>query len=325
MKRRHFIAALGASAYSGRSWAQAPAQIPEVGFLYTGNTAAGAPRIAAFLEGLRSKGYVDGRNIALISRIAESDFDRFEPLEAELVARNVRVLFITGQEAIIRLASTATTTIPIVALNLEIDPVKDGFVASVAHPGGNLTGIFFDFPQISGKWLGLLTESVSKLSRLAVLWDPRTGPRQLDTVMTEANSRALSLQLLKVSGPGEVEAALSAAADAKADGLLILSSALFGAHLKLIADNALKYRLPAITLFPDFAKAGGLMAYGTDVVDLHRQAGILVGKIIDGSKPENLPVERPTRFQLLLNLKTAKALGLTVPPSLLAQAEEVID
>jgi putative tryptophan/tyrosine transport system substrate-binding protein len=279
MKRRQFIAALGAaSACPQPLWAQVPAKIPEVGFLYTGKTATGTPRIAAFLEGLRSKGYVDGRNIALVARIAESNFDRFEPFTAELVARNVRVLFVTGQEVIVRLAGAATTKIPIVALNLEIDPVKDGFVASIAHPGGNITGIFFDFPQISAKWLELLTECVAGLSRLAVLWDLRTGPRQLDTVRAEADLRGLSLQLLKVSAPGEVEAALASAADAKADGLLILSSAMFGADPKLIADLALKYRLPAISLFPDFAQAGGVMAYGPNVIDLHREAGVWLVK-----------------------------------------------
>ena len=292
-------------------------------------------------------------------------------------------------------------------MDSESDPVKDGLVASIAHPGGNLTGLFFDFPQFSAKWLELLIEAVPGLSRLAVLWDPGTGSLQLDEVTGQARSRGLALQLLKANAPAELEPALQSAADAKADGLLVLSSPLFGTNPKAVADLALKYRLPAITLFPEFAKVGGLMAYGTNLIDLFYQAGVLVGKVLDGTRPlhpqvsrpgpvehfadqnaglikqidqvgavghsgvptlaardhpvpgvrqgrrpdglrhqpdrsvlsgrrsgrqsarrdqaGDLPVERPSRFQLVVNLKTAKALGITIPTSLLLRADEVIE
>ena len=324
MRRREFITLLGGvAAWPSIACAQA-AKPPEIGFLYAGNSAAGVPRIAAFLEGLGSKGYVDGRNITLVARNAESKSDQFEPLANELVRRNVRVLFASGP-AVVRYARAATKTIPIVAMDLESDPVKDGLVASIARPGGNLTGLFFDFPEFSAKWLELLIEAVPGLSRLAVLWDPGTGSFQLDEVAGQAKSRGLTLQLLKANAPGELEPAFVSAANAKADGLLVLSSPLFGTNPKAVADLALKYRLPAITLFPEFAKVGGLMAYGTNLIDLFYQGGVLVGKVLDGAKPEDLPVERPTRFQLVLNLKTAKALGLTIPASLLLRADEIID
>lgn len=284
------MAALGgAAAWPSTAYAQAAAKSPEIGFLYAGNSAAGVPRIAAFLEGLASKGYFDGRNITLVARNAESKSDRFEPLTGELVARNVRVLFASGP-AVVRYARAATKTIPIVAMDLESDPVKDGLVASIAHPGGNLTGLFFDFPLFSAKWLELLIEAVPGLSRLAVLWDPATGSLQLDEVAAQAKSRGLALQLLKANAPADLEPAIASAASAKADGLLVLSSPLFGTNPKPVADLALQYRLPEITLFPEFAKDGGLMAYGTNLIDLYYQAGVLVGKVLDGTKPEDLPV-----------------------------------
>jgi putative ABC transport system substrate-binding protein len=325
MDRRQFMAALGgAAALPSAAYAQAGAKSPEIGFLYAGTSAAGVPRIAAFLEGLGSKGYIDGRNITLVARNAESKSDQFEPLARELVARNVRVLFASGP-TVVRYAHAATKAIPIVAMDLESDPVKDGLVASISHPGGNLTGLFFDFPQFSAKWLELLIEAVPGLSRLAVLWDPATGSLQLDEVTRQAGARGLALQLLKANAPGELEPALASAANAKADGLLVLSSPLFGTNPKPMADLALQYRLPAITLFPEFAKVGGLMAYGTNLIDLFYQAGVLVGKVLDGTKPEDLPVERPTRFQLVVNLRTAKAIGLTIPTSLLLRADEIIE
>lgn len=325
MDRRQLMVALGgAAAWPSTARAQAASTPPEIGFLYAGNSAAGVPRIAAFLQGLASKGYVDGRNIALVARNAESKSDQFEPLARELVGRHVRVLFASGP-GVVRSARAATSTTPIVAMDLESDPVKDGLVASIAHPGGNLTGLFFDFPQFSAKWLELLLEAVPGLSRLAVLWDPGTGSLQLDEVTAQAKSRGLTLQLLKANAPAELEPALQSAADAKVDGLLVLSSPLFGTNPKAVADLALKYRLPAITLFPEFAKVGGLMAYGTNLIDLFYQAGVLVGKVLDGTRPGDLPVERPSRFQLVVNLKTANALGITIPTSLLLRADEVIE
>jgi putative ABC transport system substrate-binding protein len=325
MKRRELLTIIAAVCASWPASLQAqPAPLPEVGFLYAGNSAAGVPRAAAFLEGLRSKGYVDGRNMTLVARNAESKSDRFESLAKELVGRNVRVLFASGP-AVVRYAHAASDTIPIVAMDLESDPVKDRLVASIAHPGGNLTGLFFDFPEFSAKWLQLLREAVPGLSRLAVLWDPNTGLAQLDTLTAEAKSEGLSIEILEVKAPEEMEAAFQSAAAKKADSLLVLSSPLFGTTPKPVADLALKYRLPAITLFPEFAEVGGLMAYGTNLIDLFFQSGVLVGKVLDGAKPRDLPVERPSRFQLVINLRTAKALGLAIPTSLLLRADQIIE
>jgi putative tryptophan/tyrosine transport system substrate-binding protein len=326
MKRREFlkiIAAAGAGWPAGSRGQPAP-HLPEIGFLYAGNSAAGVSRMAAFLDGLRSKGYVEGRNITLVARNAESNSAQFEPLAKELIARKVRVLFASGP-GVVRYAHAASDTIPLVAMDLESDPVKDRLVASIAHPGGNLTGLFFDFPEFSTKWLQLLREAVPGLSRLAILWDITTGSVQLDTLTAEAKSEGLPTEILKVKAPEDLEAAFQSAAARKADSLLVLSSPLFGTNPKAVADLALKYKLPAITLFPEFAQVGGLMAYGTNLIDLFFQSGVLVGKVLDGAKPQDLPVERPSRFQLVINLQTAKALGLAIPTSLLLRADQIIE
>lgn len=325
MDRRLFLAALASTAAgASAAGAQTPARLPEIGLLYPGSQAAVVPRVAAFLEGLKAKGYVDGRNIALVVRVADAKPDQFGPIARELVGRGVRVLFAVGP-AMIREAHAATKTIPIVAMDLETDPVKDGLVASIARPGGNVTGLFFDFPEFAAKWVELLLEVVPGLSRLAVLWDPATGSLQLDEVTAQARARGLALQVLKATSPADLEPAFAAATTAQAQGLLVLSSPLFGANPKPVADLALKHRLPSATLFPEFAQLGGLLAYGTSLIDLFTQGGGAVAKVLDGAKPQDLPIERPTRFQLVINLKTARALGLTIPPVLLLRADEVIE
>jgi putative ABC transport system substrate-binding protein len=233
-------------------------------------------------------------------------------------------MFAAGPVAV-RHAQAGTKTIPIVALDLESDPVKSGFVRSIARPGGNLTGLFFDFPEFSTKWLQLLAEAVPGLSRLAVFWDPSTAPVQLEAVAAAAQSRGLSLHVEQVQASAELDGAFRSARNEKADGALILSSPLFGSNPQLLADLALRHRVPAITLFPEFGQSGGLLAYGTNLIDLYVQAGALVGKVLNGTRPEDLPVERPSRFYLVINLNTAKVLGVEVPPTLLARADEVIE
>jgi putative ABC transport system substrate-binding protein len=326
MRRREFITLLGgaATAWPFTTDAQSVPKTLEVGFLYTGSASALPSRIAAFADGLRSRDYVEGHNVRVITRTAEWRPDQYEPLTKELVKLNVKVLFAAGP-VVVRYAQAATTTIPIVALDLESDPVKSGLVKSIARPGGNLTGLFFDFPEFSAKWLQLLAEAVPDISRLAVLWDPTTAPVQLDTVAAAAKSRNLSLHIVNVQASDQFEDAFRSARSAQADGMLILSSPLFGSNPQLTANLAAKYRLPAIGLFPEFAQAGGLLAYGTNLIDLYVQAGALVGKVLDGVRPEDLPVERPSRFRLVVNLNTAKALGVEVPPTLLAVADEVIE
>ena len=326
LQRRNFLTgALGLPFVRlGQAQAQTAPKPLEIGFVYEGIAPAGAVRAKAFQEGLRSRNYDEGRNVVSVIRSAESRPDQFEPLVRELVQRNVKVLFAIGP-GVVRLAHAATRSIPIVALDLESDPIRDGLVQNIARPGGNLTGMFFDFPDFARKWLQLLTEAVPNLARLTVFWDTSTGKYQLDAVSDEARSRGISIQTLSVKSPADFEPSFTAAAGNKADALLVLSSPLFGTNPKLIADLAIQHRLPAIMFYPEFARAGGLLAYGTNLLDLFVQAGVLVAKILDGEQPAALPVERPSRFQLVANMKTAALLGVTMPTSILLRADEVIE
>ena len=303
--------------------AQQAAKVPRVGFLFPGPTAAATTRIAAFLEGLRGMGYVQGQNVTLESRVAENKPEQLPPLAADLARLPVDVVLAVSPVAV-QAARGATKTIPIVAVDLETDPVAARLVASLARPGGNITGMFFDFPDFSGKWLELLKEVVPRLSRVAVFWDPGTGPVQLKAAEAAAKSLGLQLQVLEVRAPTDFEQVLRSAAQARAGGLLVLSSPAVGMNPRLIADLVVRNRLPAISLFTEFAEAGGLMAYGPNLYDLFRQAGRLVGKVLQGAKAADLPVERPARFELVVNLKTAKALGLTFPGSIMVRATQVI-
>jgi putative ABC transport system substrate-binding protein len=218
-----------------------------------------------------------------------------------------------------------TTTVPIVALDLESDPVKSGFIERLSHPGGNVTGLFFDFPDFSTKWLELLGDTIPGLARLGILWDPGTGTVQLDAVTAAAERRKLTLQILQVASPSGMDRAFQAANDAGSQAVLALSSPIFGTIPQQVAEAALRHRMPTITLFPEYAEAGGLMAYGTNLTDLFRQAGEMVGKVLAGTNPADLPVERPSRFELVVNLKTAAALGLAVPQVIQLRADRLIE
>jgi putative ABC transport system substrate-binding protein len=303
--------------------AQQAAKVPRIGFLYPGTTTAATPRIAALLDGLRGLGYVEGQHLAVVSRVAEGKADRLSPLAAELVSMKVDVILAASSPAV-RAARTATTTIPIIALDFEMDPVESGLVASLARPGGNLTGVFLDFPEFAGKWLELLKEAVPRLSRVAVFWDPATAPVQLRAVEAAGKALGLQLQILEVRSPANLEEAFRSASQGSARGLVALSSPVFGVNPKPVADLALRHRLPAIMIFTEFPHTGGLMAYGPNLLDMFRHAGVFVGKVLQGRKPADLPVERPTRFELVVNLKTAKALGLTLPQSILVRADQVL-
>jgi putative ABC transport system substrate-binding protein len=302
--------------------AETAAKPVEIGFAYEGIAPAGEARARAFQEGLRSRGYDEGRNIVTTVRTAETRQEQFEPIVRDLLSRDVKVLFVAGH-AIVRLAKEAATSTPIVALDLESDPVKDGFIQSIARPGGNLTGMFFDFPDFARKWLQLLTEALPNLKHLAMLRDVSTGEHQADAVADEARTRGIALQDLQARSVADFEPAFDAAANGKADAMLILSSPLFGTNPKLLANPAIRHKLPAITFFPEFARVGGLMAYGTNLLDLFSQAGVMVAKILDGDPPATLPVERPSRFQLVVNMATAAQFGLALP--ILLRADEVIE
>jgi putative ABC transport system substrate-binding protein len=319
MRRRLFLSVGGAIALPARAQS-----ILRVGFLHPGKVEAGNVRLTAFAEGLRNKGFVEGKTVAISVRAADFDPGRLAQYAGELIDSKVDVLFVVGTRAI-QEARTRTQSLPIVALDLDSDPVAGGFVQSLAHPGGNLTGVFFDFAEFSGKWLEMMGEIIPGLKHVAAVWDPGTGPVQIDAAVTVARTRGVALEVIKVDSPSAMAPGFREAADKKVQAVLILSSPIFGTLARQTADLALAHRLPAITMFPEFAQVGGLIAYGTEQTDLFRQGGEFVGKVLAGANPADLPVERPSRILLAVNMKTAAALGLTIPQVVLLRAVQVIE
>jgi ABC-type uncharacterized transport system substrate-binding protein len=299
--------------------AQQPTKIPRIGYLSGGSLSANALR-----QGLREFGYVEGKNIVIEYRSAEGKFDRLPALAAELVRLKVDVI-VTGGGRATRAAKEATKTIPIVMAQVP-DPVGDGFVASLARPGGNITGLSALGPELSGKRLDLLKETVPKLPHMAVL-GTSTSPgnaKQLREVELAGGALKVKLQFLDVLDPKDIETAFRAANKGRADGVLVLSASVFVSRRKQVLDLAQKSRLPAIYYRPEFVEAGGLMSYGVNDTDLNRRAATYVDKILKGAKPADLPVEQPTKFEFIINLKAAKQIGLTIPPNILARADKVI-
>jgi putative ABC transport system substrate-binding protein len=326
MKRRQFLGAIGAIA---GSWslpvrAQQSARVPQVGFLYPGVAAVANTRIAALREGIRAIGYADADRVEFLTHASEGDPKKLAPLASDLVQRKVDVI-VPASPLAVRAAQSATTTIPIVAADLESDPVGSGFVASLARPGGNITGVFSDFPEFGTKWLQLLKEAIPTLSNAVVLWDPSTGSQQLNAVKAAGHALNVKLEVVEIHAFAEMEPGFQAASARRPDAIVILSSPLFGTDPKLIAELALAQHVPIATLFPDIARAGGFMAYGPSLLGTFRQVGTMVGKILQGFHPADLPVERPIKFEMIINLKTAKVLGLTVPQTLLVIADELVE
>jgi putative tryptophan/tyrosine transport system substrate-binding protein len=274
---------------------------------------------------LRDLGYVEGQNLAIEWRTAEGGYGRLAELAAELVRGQVDV-FVTDTALATRAAMGATQRIPIVTA-LAADPIGDGLVSSVVRPGGNVTGISLMLPELSPKRLGLLKEAVPKASRVAVLWNPSTPWHT--TMLRELHGAAPSLKLdlvpVAVHGPREFEAAFAVIARERIDGIFWGDNPIFSAYQKQLLDLVAKVRLPMIASSREWVVAGGLISYGPIYVEMFRSAAVYVDKILKGTKPGDLPVEQPTRFELVINLKTAKALGLTMPPSLLARADQVIE
>jgi putative ABC transport system substrate-binding protein len=325
--RRAFISrvALGILLAPLAAGAQPPTKIPRVGLLLFGSPSDSATRfVEAFRQGLRELGYVEGQNIAIEDRHAEGREHRLPDLAADLVRLKVDVIVAVGRLAA-SVARNATKTIPIV-MGSTSDPVGSGLVASLARPGGNLTGLSILASELSGKRLELLKEMVPRISRVAVLAYPANPALALQLRETQVAARTLGLQLqiLEVRSPDDLDRAFGAAKKERAGALNILPSAFYAAHRKKLVDLAAESRLPAMYDSREYVEAGGLMAYGPNLSDLYRRAAGYVDKILKGAKPADLPVEQPTKFELVINLKTAKALGLTIPPSLMLQADEVI-
>jgi ABC-type uncharacterized transport system substrate-binding protein len=329
MKRREFIAVLSGAAFAwpvGAS-AQQAAKVPRIGYL-AGNLAANPHLREAFLQGLRDLGYVEGRNVLIEYRDVEGKYERLPALAAELVALKVDVILAGGTPQPLA-AKQATTTIPIVFAGVG-DPLGSGLVTSLARPGGNVTGLSVLQPELVGKGLEQLKQAVPGVSRVAVLWQPggfgeRTEKDMLKGAEGAARALAVRLQFVEARGPADFDRAFSDMTRARAGALTVLASnMLFGERRRLV-DLAAKNRLPAVYPAREFVDVGGLMSYGPNFVDVFRRAANYVDKILKGAKPADLPVEQPTKFELVINLKTAKALGLRIPAVLLARADEVIE
>ena len=323
-KRLAWLAALILLVSATLVEAQQPTKIPLIGFLSGSFPSTSPARREAFRQGLRELGYVEGKNIVIEQRYADGKFDRLPALAAELVRLKVDIIVTAGPQST-RPAKQATSTIPIV-MALDPDPVGNGFVASLARPGGNITGLSSLAPEISGKQLELLKEIVPRLSRVAVFGTSiNSGNAQtLSEVELTAKAFGVKLQYLDVLSPKDIETAFRAASKGRADAVLMLPGSVLVLQRAQLADLAAKNRLPAIYPQPDYTEAGGLVYYGANTADLFRRAATYVDKILKGAKPADLPIEQPTKFEFIINLKAAKQIGLTIPPNVLARADKVI-
>jgi putative tryptophan/tyrosine transport system substrate-binding protein len=327
MGRREFVALLGgaAAAWPVVARAQQPA-MPVIGFLSGALPGPYAPFAAAYHRGLKETGYVEGVNTAIEYRWAEGEVDRLPALAAELVRRQVAVIAATGGISSALAAKAATTTIPIV-FGVAQDPVKLGLVASLNRPGGNVTGVNFLVVDLGSKQLGLLHELVPAAVRVGLLVNPRIPPTELATRDVAAAAAGIGLQIdvVEASDSREIEAAFRTLVRNRADALVVGPDPFFASRRLQLATLATRHAIPAVYNIREYAEAGGLMSYGTSQTETYRQVGIYTGKILKGAKPADLPVVQSSKFELVINLPTARALGLEVPPALLARADEVIE
>jgi putative ABC transport system substrate-binding protein len=331
MKRREFITLLGgAAAWPLAARAQQAAKVPRIGYLMTGSLEMpeGRALVDALRQGLRERGYVERQTIVIEYRSADGKIERFPQLANELASLKLD-LIIAGNTPAARAVQHATSSIPIV-VPIMGDPVEDGLVASLARPGGNITGLTFLGPELVTKRLGLLKQALPNASRVAALWHPgaygeRTIRDMLQATHAAARTLAIELQLVEVRGADEFDRAFGAMVGNRADALIVFPSPMLFLERKRIVDLATEHRLPSIAQAREFAELGGLMAYGASIADLQRRSATYVDKILKGASPAELPVEQPTKFEFVINLKTAKALGLTILESFQLLADEVIE
>jgi ABC-type uncharacterized transport system substrate-binding protein len=326
MRKRLFSFALSAmlSALSFPVEAQQPGKVPRIGFLGNSTATLEANLIAPFREGLRDLGYVEGKNIVIEWRWAEGKYERFPTLIAELIASKVDLIVTAGTPATVALKK-ATTTLPLVMIAVG-DPVGSGLIASLAHPGENLTGLTSISPELDGKRLELLREVVPKISHVAVLWNP-TSPLQVAAereTQTAAHAMKIKVLSLGVQAEEQFDDAFATILRERPAALLVLADRLFLHHRARIMDFATKHHLPGVHAYVELVEAGGLMSYGPSYAGMHRRAAYFVDRILKGTKPADLPVEAPAKFELVVNLKAAKKIGLTIPQSVLYRADKVI-
>ena len=329
MNRRAFLGTLAVFAAPLAAEAQPAGKVYRIGYL--GNAPSNtSPQVSRFhdalRQGLRERGWVEGRNVVIEWRFAEGRMERLPDLVAELIHLKVDVIVTSAGAPAAHAAKQATTTIPIVAIAVS-DPVGQGLVASLARPGGNVTGLATLFPELAVKRLGLLTETLPRVSRVAVLWNAANPGNVLILSGVQAAARTLgvTLQSREVRGPGDIEAVFAKMSRGRSDALLVLDDPLLFHHRASIVDFAAKKRLPAMHPFRESVEVGGLIAYSVNIAELHRRAAEYVDRILKGADPGELPMEQPTKFELVINLKTAKTLGLKIPPSLLQRADRVIE
>ena len=327
MDRRVFIGTLASGLLAAplAGEAQQAGKVYRIGFLGNSTAALEAHLVGPFREGLRELGYVEGQSIVIEYRWAEGKYERFPALIAELLAQKVELIVTTGTPASLAVKK-ATTSVPLVMVAVG-DPVDTGLVASLARPGGNITGIHSTVEGLEGKRLELLREVIPKLSHVAVLWNPENPAllTYLKEMRAAAQVLGIELQVLAVRTSGDFEETFKAIVRARPGALRVMGDRLFTHHRQRIMDFATKQRLPTVPVHPELVEAGALMSFGPSYPGMHRRAAYFVDRILKGAKPAELPVEQPTKFELVINLKTAKALGLTIPPALLQRADQVIE
>ena len=324
LKRRTVtgLAAAAAAAPLARPFAARAAGPRKIGFVYVGPRDLAAPRVEVILAGVRAAGVQD--EIEMVLRVTEGDPARLAPAIAEVLAQDIAVYVSIGP-AVLQAVRKATDRVPIVATNFESDPVAEGFVQSVARPGGNITGVFLDVPAFVGKWLEFLRECLPGLSRVALLWDVGSGRVQADALTRTARDQGIATELLEIRAPADYDGAFARAAASGVGAAILLSSPLVFANIPGLAALSLQHRLPTITMFAEFARAGGLLSYGPSALGAMKQAGFLAGRILRGKAPATLPVEQPSIYNLAINLRSAAQLGVTMPPTLVARADDLVE
>ena len=327
MRRRELLALLGGVAAAWPMSARPQQPMPIVGFLGVFSPAEATPLVTAFRQGLDEAGYAEDRNAVIEYRWAEKQYDRLPALAADLAARHVAVIAATGGGVAARAAKAATATIPIVFVAGDLDPVASGLVKSLNRPGGNITGITPATSFLGPKRLELLHDMIPNATAIGMLLNPNFADAETQLREAEDTARTLGMRLITLKAGSEVEldTAFASFSQQQTSALLVANDAIFLSRRDQLAALAARYAIPAIYSYREYVVAGGLISYAPSLADAYRRAGIYAGKILAGTPPQDLPVEQPTRFELVINLKTAAALGLTVPPSILARADEVIE